>query len=113
MKNKVLSLMLALATVLSMPSFAFADKPVCPSIDAVKKVGLNVARPSLGGWFVMNLKNKYDTNIDWAFIIIAHKALDQAEAIKEGNAMLSLSTFAGGPTFNEKDKAWECGYIYV
>lgn len=113
MRNKVLSLMLAFTATLPISSFAFDDKPFCPSIDAVKKAGLNFASPFLGGWFVMNLKNTFDTDRDWAFLLVVGDAQDEADAIKKGNAIVSLSTYAMGPFFNERDKAWGCGYIYI
>lgn len=112
MKTKLL--LAAALFSLSSITLAFPPKPaMCPGAAALATIGLDsrvIARGPDGLWAVGMLKNKYDTSVNWTFIIARITANDATDAFNRATANLKTLTFIQGPTANQRLNKWECFY---
>lgn len=111
MQCKLLSLTITL--LLLQPALAAADisqPKACPSIEAIKAVGVNMATgPGILGWVAVNLKNTYDTPEEWSFLIYGISALDENEAITKANNSIASFSLYSGPNIDDNNE-WGCIY---
>lgn len=112
MKTKLL--LAASILTLSTVTLAFPPKPaMCPGAASLAAAGLDsriIARGPDGLWAVGMLKNKYDTNVTWTFIIARISANDAVDAFNRATANLKTLTFQQGPVANQRLNKWECFY---
>ena len=105
---------LSLLVTFALSQSAFAqtiDKPeACPSIDAIKAVGVNDAGDSMLGWLAHNI-NHYNTKDKWLFGTLV-SATNKEDAIKEGNENIKQFSGVEGPQKipDNTDNTWACIY---
>jgi len=80
----------------------------CPSVSAIKQVGLQIAIPIGDSWAAGTYNQKYDTHEDWTFIFMDIKAASNAEAFARSNAALQSLVFQAGPI--NSSTTWMCTY---
>lgn len=111
MKFQVFSATLLLS--LSQCVFAAPSKPAnCPSILALKAVGVSVLVQEQEGWVGFMPSDNFATKEKWSFMMGAFKAKNQEEAKnKMINAISSFSLEKGPSPFNFGGKdGWVCLY---
>lgn len=109
MQNKLLTFLITLFFI--QPAFATTmNKPkTCPSVNALKTVGISsVSSAGRLGWIGYNTKNRYDTSEEWDFLLFGTYAKDEAEAIKNANALISFLHHIIGPI--QDHEGWVCTY---
>lgn len=111
MKYKVLTL--TLAALLSQASIAatiHAKPNACPSLAAIKSIGLNNAVLTRLGWLGYSI-NQFDTNAEWTFATFIDGNFDNpVQALKQGNKDLSLLKETEGPVQGNGKDEWDCMY---
>lgn len=89
MKSKILFLSIALIFTQSTFASLIRSQVECPTIDAVKSVGLHQASSITNGyWFVSNI-DKFNTSEEWSFTMVV-TAESQEDAVVQGNEGLDL-----------------------
>jgi hypothetical protein len=111
MKLQVLSA--ALLFSLSQFSFAAPPKPAnCPSISALKAVGVSVLVQEKEGWVGFMPSDNFATKEKWSFMMGAFKAKNKEEAKNKMINAISSFSLEKGPfpfSFGGKD-GWVCAY---
>jgi hypothetical protein len=113
MKLKIMATLLCLS--LSQLSFSVPPpKPAaCPSMSALKAVGINLVLKKYGVWYGGVKNANYATKENWTFVIGEFLAKNQDEARSKIIASLnSMTLFEGGPQpfiIQGKD-SWLCAY---
>ena len=111
MKCKFLLLPLTLFLAQSALATTVLPQPkACPSITAIKTIGVNKAQYyAIDGWVGTNV-NHYDTQEEWSFyIFVPRQTNDENDAIAKGNANIALLSAVHGP--DGKDNEWRCYYL--
>lgn len=110
-KFLLMTMSIALITIFSAP-LAFADSPSkknqCPSVEAIKQVGLNDVRLLADStWAAANLRNNYGTSFEWTFVLGSDykKVKNLDEARQRAMQELQTLTFESGPHYNEAGDA--------
>ncbi|HTM62990.1 MAG TPA: hypothetical protein VL360_00660 [Gammaproteobacteria bacterium] len=103
-------------SILTMTVTAYAT-PVspgkCPGVGSIHAAGLNpnaVERDANGLWAVAMMKNKYDTNALWTFVVGNIMASDAADAYRKATASLTSLNFEKGPYPVPQIGRWACAY---
>ena len=118
MKTKILLSLALIATT----SAVFANnpaeqKPACPSVAAIKSVGVNKAANQYLGWQAWNAEHRYDTEQSWSFIVVglftepknADEALQKYNSTLGSLKLVSEATYSPPSSLSEKPY-WSCVY---
>lgn len=111
MKFKILT-SLFLLTASQLLFAAISQTPEkCPSVDAIRSVGINEASYlNDGSWSFMIPNSNFDTNVHWQFIMEANFITNNmSEALVFANVALPDLEFVNGPVYD--GKVWMCGYL--
>jgi len=84
----------------------------CPSVSALAAVGVSMTQQAPGyptSWDGFELKNRFDTNDEWTFVIGEFKTEDQDEALLKANAAITRLAFSYGPEL-DNNRDWYCMY---
>lgn len=73
-------------------------KLVCPSVSAITSTGVNIVQQDKNHlWVAAQLKNKFDTDVEWDFAIGWFNANGEEDALEQANASLSELKATVGP----------------
>lgn len=88
---------------------SFAEKPNCPSVNALAAVGVSTAMQlGVNEWVAREPKNHYDTQVDWAFIIGYFGYAEKEALLKQARQAIStLHLMDNSPLqIGKKDSDW-------
>jgi len=117
MKTKIFAGLLIAAAAHTALAVTPTKPNACPSISAIKSVGINEARKEEDGgamWYSFIRKNSFGTNVEWEFILRGDfNTQKSSEAIKMANASLSSMNTISEPVLTEDNgkEAWACAYF--
>src|SRR5436190_22101752 len=77
----------------------------CPSISAIKSVGVNAARTFENIWIAYQASNTYDTSDSW-FFGVSTSATNANDAIVMGNQNINKLKLYSGPDELEHHAGW-------
>lgn len=109
---KYIKIKLAFSLVLLSASCFATPKPeTCPTVAALKSVGVRHAYTSMMGWQVASDESHFGTKEIWGFvmILIGDKSQHESEAIAKANSKISSLILANGP--EESNHSWQCTYM--
>jgi hypothetical protein len=112
MKYKLLTL--AFTMLLTQSAFAIGtqnEPPACPSLSAIKSVGIHKVEKFGRAWFGYNTDpDQYDTKVKWTFYVeFLGDFKNENEALIGANASLNLLTTVHGPEAM-RENHWGCVY---
>lgn len=111
MKNNFIPKFILAAIFLSISAVSFADplnSGICPSVSAIKAVGLTKAELLSKDIYVDYSLNDYGTPDNWAFFVDKIKAKSRQNALKKGTS--ALRSLSGSPKPSKRNAAWICVY---
>jgi len=101
---------------LLIPVFSIAAKPaVCPTVTAIQRAGIDFVEDTTLGMMGFHLKDHYNTQDEWSFMIIGNLNVnDTEEARRIYNQRLGLLSLSKGPipTKDDSREEWQCQYWY-
>lgn len=97
--------------LLSTSCFASPKPELCPTVAAIKSVGVQQADTSLLGWQVASDKNHFGTKELWQFVMImvGDQSQSEEEVLAKANSKIGSLTLMSGP--EENNRHWECTYM--
>jgi hypothetical protein len=114
MKFKLISASLAVLFSSAVIAGNLPPKPNhCPSVSALKAVGVNAARTMDNDWVAFQSGNRYNTNAEWWFGVGAG-ATNAKDAVTQGNAAIgSLQQQGEMESFDDETSGagWACIYL--
>lgn len=111
MKLKTAMISLALLATQASVAGSSHEPAKCPSVAALQSVGVKMTHQSTGSPRSLDayeLKNRYDTDEEWTFLIGPFETEDQAEALSQANAAIARLELGGGPEVY--NNVWFCLY---
>ena len=108
---KKIFLTAGIAFFLSMNAWADNKPSACPSVAAIKKIGLsgNIIQDNDGKWYAGRTSQNYETKEKWTFVIGGITAANKVDAMKKAKDALATLCYRSGPKKAPANK-WLCLY---
>jgi hypothetical protein len=110
MKQLLLVSALSVSLIASPVLFAAPKPEKCPSVAALQSVKFEVTDDANGVWAAGVLRNNFDTQDTWTFVMDGLKVKSSEEALATANAALPGLSFKEGPVEIKDFNIWLCEY---